>query len=86
MDYIEKLNPEEAVAAVRAGRTVRVTVGTGGGDPVLEVYAFEGMAMSNAVAGWSAGVVEPVCALGSDFLEDFMCRKVKLELVGTEGG
>lgn len=62
----------DAVAAVRRGDAVRVTVGSSPDDPVLRVWAEDGCVMSAGIAGWSAGCVEPVCALDSDFLAFYL--------------
>lgn len=70
-----------AAEAIRAGGRVKVTVGAGEEDPVLEVYVYDGMVMSTAVAGWSAGACEPVCALGSDYLTDHLLANRELELI-----
>lgn len=67
--------------AVRAGKRVRIVCGPEPEDPTLIVYAQGGMAMSEAVAGWSAGVVEPVCALGSDFLLGYFHNRELVEVI-----
>jgi hypothetical protein len=74
------LTPDEARRAILSGGRVRLTVGTGHDDPVLVVYADDGMVYSEAVAGWSAGVLEPVCSRDSDFLRTFLTGRHALEL------
>jgi hypothetical protein len=70
----------EAVTRVLANGCVRMTVGEGGPeDPVLLVWREDSVIMSAAVAGWSAGVVEPVCAVGSDFLRTYFDDRHALE-------
>lgn len=78
---MSKLTPEEAQAAILDGKTVKVTVGEGAEDPVLLVTLEEDCVMSSAIEGWSAGVVEPVCFLGSPYLARFLQDRAALELV-----
>lgn len=70
------MTTNEAVDAVRAGKAVRMVVGEGSEDPVLIVWRdeFSGV-MSAAVAGWSQGVVEPVCGIDSKFLASYFDGK-----------
>lgn len=70
---------ERAIETLRAGGRLRTTVGFETEDPILELSVFEGEVISTAVGGWAEGVVEPVCALGSEFLRGFLMRKVKIE-------
>lgn len=74
------MTPAEALAAVRAGERVRVVVGKDVDDPTLIVWADDGTLMSAAVAGWSAGVLEPVCAMDSEYLTTFFDDRERLEL------
>lgn len=75
------LTPTEARDAVLAGRTVRLTVGTAPDDPILRVWREDGCIMSESVAGWSAGVVEPVCDVASDFLTTYyLLNRHRLEI------
>jgi hypothetical protein len=74
------LTPEQAIAAVRDGQTVRVQVGTDPEDPTLLVSLEDECVMSESIAGWSAGVVEPVCAVGSDFLRTYFDGRASLTL------
>ena len=73
-----------AAQAIRAGEKVRMTVGVDQDDPVLIVWRNGAGVMSEAIAGWSAGVCEPVCGIDSDFLMKFLGGSAKLELA-TEG-
>lgn len=74
------LTPEQAAQAIRDGRTVKMTVGTGAEDPVLLVKREMDTVMSDAIAGWSAGVREPVCAIDSTFLNEYLSNRAALEL------
>lgn len=71
---------DEAVEHLRAGRHVRVTTGDDPEDPVLAVWLQDGVAMSEARAGWSAGVVEPVCEADSAYLREYLGQERVLEL------
>lgn len=76
------LDKAEAAAAIRDGKVIRLTVGTAWDDPVLLVWKDKGSVMCEAIAGWSEGVREPVCALDSDYLSDRFLEGVeKLEIV-----
>lgn len=74
------INPESARDAILAGRTVRKTVGTGADDPTLLLYLDGGMIYSQSIAGWSAGVLEPLCWQSSDYLLDNLARALTLTL------
>lgn len=75
----------EAAIAIREGKTIRMTVGTGAGDPVLLIRREGNTIMSEAVGGWSAGVTEAVCFIESRFLEDdFLKDRHALELVAED--
>lgn len=76
-----EMDTAAAAEAIRGGGRVKVTIGTGEEDPVLEVYADDGMVMSTAVAGWSAGAVEPVCTLDSNYLTEHLLADRELELI-----
>ena len=69
---LAEANVEAAREALTRGDWIKVEVGEDADDPVLILTLRDGMVMSEAVAGWSAGVVEPVCALGSDFLRTYL--------------
>lgn len=73
------MTPGEAVTRVLANGCVRMTVGDDPDDPVLLVWRDDRMVMSAAVKGWSAGVVEPVCAIESDFLRTYFDDRANLE-------
>lgn len=75
------MNATEASQAVRDGKVVRVTVGADKDDPILLVWAEHDAAECYAVEGWSAGVQETVCEIGSEFLSEFFDRKAKLETI-----
>jgi hypothetical protein len=72
---------DEARQVLAEGRKLRVVVGTSWDDPKLVVWLDDGMVTSEAVGGWSAGAVEPVCALDSDFLRTFLNGKHSIEVV-----
>lgn len=68
MSTSTQITPDEALAAILAGRTVRVVVGSDPEDPICLHYIdrcyehdYEPMIYSEAVAGWSEGVKEAVC-------------------------
>lgn len=63
---------EEARNTLIRGGKIVIVVGTDRDDPTIELSLEDGVVMSRAVAGWSEGVVEPVCALDSDFLRTFL--------------
>jgi hypothetical protein len=74
------LTPEQAIVALHDGQTVRVKVGDLPDDPTLLVSIEDGCVMSEAIAGWSAGVVEPVCHIGSDYLRGFFSDRADVTL------
>lgn len=74
------MTPEQAAQAILDGRTVKMTVGTGEDDPVLLLTREGDGVMARAIAGWSAGVVELVCAIGSPFLVSYLQDRA-LEIV-----
>ena len=71
---------EEAREALRSGKRIRMVVGDGDEDPTLILYLDGLMVMSESVAGWSAGVVEPVCSLTSDFLVAYLDKRLSIEV------
>lgn len=78
------MDKPDAIQALHAGKTVILTVGPAPDDPVIKVWIDNGMVMSEAIAGWSAGVVEAVCEAGSDFLDTYYFHeRHKLELAET---
>lgn len=79
------LTVAEACEAVRGGQVVRLSVGADLDDPVLLVWVDEGMVMSYAIGGWSAGVVEPVCGKGSTYLESDYFAGTREMVVATDG-
>lgn len=66
------ITAEQAREALQSGRELRMVVGVDPDDPTLRIYLEEGMVVSESIAGWSEGVVEPVCDLDSDFLAEFL--------------
>jgi hypothetical protein len=72
---------EKAIEELRAGATLRTHIGFEPDDPVLVLTVVEGEVISTATGGWSQGVTEAVCDARSEFLTDFMLRKVKVETV-----
>lgn len=85
----ERLTPQAAVARITRGKRVRVKVAAdplaGLGDaPELIVWRDGGTVMSEAVAGWSAGVIEPVCALNSEYLLGYFTGRARLEPIENE--
>lgn len=76
------MTPAEALDALRANEcAVRLSVGTGEDDPVLILTNEGGCIVATSVAGWSWGVVEPVCAAGSDFLRTHLLGRHELTRV-----
>lgn len=76
-----KVDAEQAITALRNGKTVRMTVGTGADDPVLLLTVEDGSVISRAIDGWSAGVTEPVCTFGSAFLRTYLANRASLEVL-----
>ena len=63
----------EAIHAMRAGERVCFTVAPG---HVMHVWAADGCVYQEAQPGaWSAGVVEAVCAIDSDFLHEYFAGR-----------
>lgn len=73
--------PREAAERIRNGGAVRVVVGTEPDDPTLIVHRDGDAIMSRAVAGWSEGVVEPVCDAQSAYLLTFLADRASLTAV-----
>jgi hypothetical protein len=86
------LTPDEAHAAILAGRTVRVVVGPDPEDPTClhyldrcEEYDLQPMIYTEAVGGWSGGVKEAVCAPDSSFyVENFVASPLPLSISLTD--
>lgn len=76
-------DPNAAAQAIRDGKTIILTVGTNEDDPVLRVWREDGGVMSHAIAGWSAGVTEPVCAIDSPFLLTYLSNRHTLVIEGS---
>lgn len=72
---------EQAREVLIRGDKLRMVVGDEPGDPTLIIYLEDGMVISESVEGWSAGVVEPVCELNSDFLHSFLRNYHSLEVI-----
>lgn len=62
------MTPHEARELLLNGGEVEMVVGTKPADPILVLWLDGDMVMSESVAGWSAGVIEPVCFRNSDYL------------------
>lgn len=80
----DRLTVQRARDALNAGRRLKVTVGTDPQDPVLLVYLRDGSVMSAAIEGWSAGVVEPVCGIGSDYLTGFLTGRESVRILTND--
>jgi hypothetical protein len=72
------VTPADAREAILAGKTVRKTVGEHPDDLLL--YLDGGMIYSQSIAGWSAGVLEPLCWQSSDYLLENLARALTLTL------
>jgi hypothetical protein len=68
------------------GNRLRIVVGAGEDDPTLVLWLDEGMVMSESIAGWSAGVVEPVCSISSDFLRTYLMNREAIEIMQPKLG
>lgn len=86
-----RVTPEEARAAVLAGRTVRIVVGSSPGDPTCLHYldrCYEDfdklMIYTESVAGWSAGVKEAICEPDEEFYVEFISDPAPLSLTVTD--
>jgi hypothetical protein len=77
----DELLVQRAKDALSAGRALRIEVGNDPEDPVLIVRLEDGCVMSHAIRGWSAGVVEPVCAIDSDYLAKFVTGRKSVRIV-----
>lgn len=70
---------EEAVAAMHKGARVQFTVEPG---HIMHVWTEDGVMYSEAqMPAWSAGVIEPVCALSSAYLREYLANRDGLSLV-----
>lgn len=85
------MKAEEALAAILAGRTVRIVCGSDPEDPVCLHYLdrcyesdFEPMIYSEAVGGWSEGVKEAVCEPDSSFYASFVADPLPLSMATTD--
>lgn len=82
---MSKLTPEEATEQVRAGKVIRLQVGTDPEDPVCMVrlgHAYdEPHVLTTSISGWSEGYTEPVCEAESDFITSFFADAESLSLV-----
>jgi hypothetical protein len=67
-----RVTVEQAREALKAGHRIRVVVGIEQGDPTTILFLRDGMVVSEVIAGWSEGVVEPVCEIESDFLAEYL--------------
>jgi len=83
----KQITPDEARAAVLAGRTVRVVVGADRGDPICLHYLdrcyendYEPMIHTESIAGWSAGIKECVCEPDSTFYVGWLAGPTPLSI------
>lgn len=75
----------QARELLQAGKRLRIVVGPGEQDPTI-VLSLDGQTvMCEAVAGWSAGVVEPACALSSGYLATYLDKPVEVLEPGVSG-
>lgn len=74
----------EARERLSRGERLRMVVGENPADPTLILHVADGQVISEAVAGWSAGVTEPICPLDSDFLETFLLDRHSIAPVINE--
>jgi hypothetical protein len=79
-----QMTVEQARETLSRGQRLRMVVGENPEDPTLILYLEDGQVISESVAGWSAGVVEPVCPLESDFLETFLRDRQSVEPLTSE--
>jgi hypothetical protein len=69
---------------LRAGGKVRIVVGHEEDDPTIVLTLDDGMVMCESVAGWSAGVVEPMCSIGSDYFDESIAKHTENGVVMLE--
>jgi len=81
----------EALAAILAGRTVRVVVGPDPEDPICLHYLdrcyeddYQPMIYSEGVGGWSEGIKEAVCEPNSSFYVGWVADSAPLSLSITD--
>lgn len=86
-----ELTAADALAAVLAGRTVRVAVGPDPEDPTCLHYLdrcfeddFQPLIYSEVVGGWSEGAKEAVCEPGSSFYVGWLADPAPLSIEATE--
>jgi hypothetical protein len=84
MNNETQMTAEQARETLSRGDLVRMVVGESPDDPTLILYLQDGMVISEAIAGWSAGVVEQVCALESDFLATFLLDRHSVEPLSAQ--
>lgn len=73
----------EVREALKDGKRLRMVVGEANEDPTLELWLLDGIVMSAGVAGWSAGVVEPVCEIESGFLDEYVTGRFSVEVIAS---
>jgi hypothetical protein len=85
------ITPDEARAAVLAGKVVRSVTGVEYDDPVCLHYMdrtfemdHEPMIYTEAIEGWSEGVNEAICEPGSDFYVEFVSDAHSLTITDQE--
>lgn len=71
------LGTDEAHKAILSFKTVRMEIAESrSDDPVILIRRDGDAIMSKSIAGWSAGVVEPVCEYTSSFLWEYITGRV----------
>jgi hypothetical protein len=85
------VTPDEAWAAILAGRTVRVVVGPDPEDPTCLHYLdrcwedyHKPLIYTEAIGGWSEGVKEAICDPGSNFYVEFVSDPVAVSLTVSD--
>lgn len=70
---------DEAIAAMRAGDRVSMTVEP---NHIMHVWIEDGVVFHEAQQpAWSAGVIEPVCGADRPYLREYLGRGYPLALV-----
>lgn len=67
------LGIDDAHKAILSFKTVRMEIANSRDeDPVILIRRDGDAIMAESIAGWSVGVVEPVCAYNSNFLWEYI--------------
>lgn len=82
------MTAHEARELLLAGERIRMVVGTAEQDPTLVLWRDENVIVSEAIAGWSADVVEIVCRVDteSEFLLEHLSGRAHLYRHDVEQG